>query len=76
MLIAGDKIRPTKAIGIFRGFDCEFTVIDISDDGTITFGNSDGVGVISWKEYNEYFEKVEVPKWITLLLCTLGGENN
>lgn len=63
MLLVGDKIKQVKEIG---GFNYIGTVFNIdSVEGTnVTFSNYPlGKGVMSIGEFQEYFEKVEEPKW-------------
>jgi hypothetical protein len=59
MLVVGDKIRQTKEICGFNKVGCEFEIIRISEDGSITFNSSFGQGVMTMDEFNGHFEKIE-----------------
>ena len=64
MLMKGSKIKMVKQV---PGFSLEtgtvFTVDDIAEGMTIQFSCSMGAGIMSWDEFNRYFEEFhEKPK--------------
>ena len=58
MLMKGSKIKMVKRV---PGFSLEtgtvFTVDDIAEGMTIQFSCSMGAGIMSWDEFNRYFEE-------------------
>ncbi len=62
MLLKGDKIKQVKEINGFNKVGCEFEVTDI-DMGVISFMSSFGKGVMSYDEFERYFEKVIEEVW-------------
>lgn len=60
MLVVGDKIKQVKPIGGFDKVGTVFNVVGI-ENGAISFKSDFGIGMMSWNEYNEHFEKVEQP---------------
>ncbi|MGL4450710.1 MAG: hypothetical protein ACRCTZ_05925 [Sarcina sp.] len=66
MLVNGNKIKMIKAIPGFDRVGEEFEVSNVSEDGTITIRTSYGVGVMSYKEFENHFELVKEYKWVKL----------
>lgn len=62
MLIKGRKIKMIKAMPNFNKVGQEFEVTDIKD-GAIFFKCNFGSGLMSYKEYKQYFKEVEVLQW-------------
>lgn len=62
MLLKGDKIKQVKEINGFNKVGFEFEVTDI-DMGVISFASNFGKGVMSYDEFEKYFEKVVVETW-------------
>lgn len=58
MLIKGDKIRLVKKIGRTSEIGDMFDVVDITENGAITLKSNYGIGVMSYDEFEKYFEKV------------------
>ena len=65
----GDRIRLIKPMGCFEVIGTEFKVSKITDDSIQfnfdiinAYSRASGVGVISYDEFDEYFEKVEENK--------------
>lgn len=56
MLVGGDKIKQVSAICGFDKVGEIFDVVGI-DNGAITFRSDFGVGMMSWEEFNQHFEK-------------------
>ena len=56
MLVVGDKIKQVSPICGFDKVGETFDVIGI-DDGAISFKADFGVGVMSWDEFKNHFEK-------------------
>lgn len=63
MLIKGDKIKMIKSIGNFNKVGDIFNVENISDDGYITIKTTYGIGVMSYKEFEQHFEIHKDVKW-------------
>jgi len=63
VLVTGDMFKQISSIGSFNKVGDKFKVTDISADGMITFSASYGMGMMSWKEFNEHFEKIECNHW-------------
>ena len=63
MLVKGDKVKLVKSIGLFNCIGTVFDVKHISDDGTILIecevNGFAGRGIMSYDEYEKYFEKVK-----------------
>lgn len=59
MLIKGDKIKLIKTIGNFDKVGDIFEIIGVSELGTVTIASSYGTGIMSYDEFEKYFEKVE-----------------
>jgi len=59
MLLKNDKIKMVKDIGV-KGFSVgdEFVVEEVNENGSFTFCCSAGRGLMSMKEFEEFFEKV------------------
>lgn len=62
MLLKGDKIKQVKEINGFNKVGIEFEVLNI-DMGVISFGSDFGKGVMSYDEFEKYFEKVVKEEW-------------
>lgn len=62
MLLKGDKIKQVKEINGFNKVGFEFEVLDI-DMGMISFISSFGKGIMSYDEFEKYFEKVVEEVW-------------
>lgn len=70
MLVKGRKIKMVKAMPNFNKVGQEFEVTDIKD-GAIFFKCNFGAGLMSYKEYKEYFTEVKTlqwSKWMTMLI--------
>ncbi|GAA0102569.1 hypothetical protein UT300012_32840 [Paraclostridium bifermentans] len=59
MLIKGDKVKLVKSIGSFDKVGDIFEIIGVSELGTITIASSYGTGIMSYDEFEKYFEKIE-----------------
>ncbi|CEQ01674.1 Uncharacterised protein [[Clostridium] sordellii] len=59
MLIKGDKIKLIKAIGGFDKIGDIFEITGVNELGTITISSNYGTGIMSYDEFEKYFEKVE-----------------
>lgn len=64
MLLVGDKIKQVKEINGFNFVGGEFTVTGF-EKSLIMFKSSFGRGVMTLKEFNEHFEKVEYSTYWT-----------
>ena len=67
MLVKGDKIKLVKPIGMFTNVGEICDVVDVSEDGVISF-KFGGVhmGCMSYDEFDKYFIKYEEPRPITV----------
>ena len=63
MLLIGDKIKLVNPIGEFNRVGDVFDVTDILDGGEILFSCSYGLGVMSYDEFERYFEKKRILTW-------------
>lgn len=66
MLTKGNKIKMVKELPGFNRVGDIFEVVNVNDDGSITIKSSYGVGIMSYKEFEEYFKVVEELKWVKL----------
>lgn len=66
MLTKGNEIKMVKEISGFNRVGDTFEVVNVNDDGSIIIKSSYGVGVMSYKEFEEYFKVVEELKWVKL----------
>lgn len=71
MLVKGDKIKQVKEINGFNKVGDEFLIKDI-DVGVITFESTYGRGVMSYDEFERYFEKVVEEKWTDWTITNKG----
>ena len=62
MLIKGDKIKQVKEINGFNRVGDIFEVVDI-DGNSISIKSDIGVGIMSYCEFEKYFEKVVEETW-------------
>lgn len=62
MLIKGDKIKQVKEINGFNRVGDIFEVVGI-DDNSISIKSDIGVGIMSYCEFEKYFEKVIEETW-------------
>lgn len=65
-MIKGDKIKLIKPMGVFTnvGEICE--VVDVNEDGVISFRfgeNREHLGCMSYNEFEKYFELVKKNTW-------------
>ena len=67
MLVKGDKVKMVKAIPSFKRVGEVFEVVDIAEDGVITIKTYCGIGIMSYKEFEKYFELVERIQWENLI---------
>ena len=63
MLMTGDSFKQASKIGCFDKVGDIFKVTDISNDGMITFSASYGMGMMTYDEFNNHFEKIEHQPW-------------
>lgn len=73
MLVKGRKIKMVKAMPNFNKVGQEFEVTDIKD-GAIFFKCNFGAGLMSYKEYKEYFKEVEVLQWSEWFTALISEE--
>lgn len=69
MLIKGNKVKMIKALGDFNKVGDIFEVTNISDEGSITIKASYGIGIMSYKEFEQNFEiykEIEWTDWIKI----------
>lgn len=59
MLIKGDKIKLIKSIGSFDKIGDIFEITGVNELGTITISSNYGTGIMSYNEFEKYFEKIE-----------------
>ena len=64
MLVKGDKIQLVKEMGMFKNVGEICDVIDVNEQGVITFkfGGGMHMGCMSTDEFEKYFVKYEEPK--------------
>lgn len=73
MLVVGDKIKLIKKMGPFNNIGEVCPVVNISEDLVIGFRfgtNGEHLGCMSYKEFEQYFEKVATPKWTDWKPCS------
>lgn len=63
MLIKGNKVKMIKALGDFNKVGDIFEVTNISDEGSITIKAPYGIGIMSYKEFEQNFEIYKEIKW-------------
>lgn len=66
MLVKGNKIEMIKALPEFNMVGDVFEVTNVGADGSITIKSSYGIGVMSYKEFEEYFKIVKEYEWVKL----------
>lgn len=66
MLVKGNKIEMVKALPHFNMVGDVFEVVHVGLDGSITIKSSYGIGVMSYKEFEEYFKIVKEYEWVKL----------
>ena len=63
MLVKGDKIKLIKAIPGFDKVGDIFEINEILEGGMIRLDCSYGTGLMSYSEFEGYFEKIKTRKW-------------
>lgn len=73
MLFKGDKIELNKKMGMFDNIGEVCDVVNITEDGCISFRFRSGIGCMSYDEFEKYFKKVNNIRtdWTDWKLCCM-----
>ena len=75
MLLKGDKIKMVKPICGFNRVGDVFEVLEILESGIIRYGCDYGVGIMSYDEFESYFEKKRPLTWSQWAIARFEGDN-